>query len=123
MIKKTISFIDWKGQKQTRDYYFHLSKPEIVELDLEVGGLAKLSENISTNNDAKASPKLFDTLIRRSYGVISEDGMRHMKSKKITNAFIQSPAFEELYMELLSDPSGEKAIDFFTSVIPVEDIG
>lgn len=122
MLEKTITFTDFKGNVRTRQYYFHLSKPEIIELDVEVGGLQKFAEKISLDNDKRAAADLFNLLIRRSYGVVSEDGVQHVKSDEITRSFLQSPAYEVLYMELLQDPSGINAIDFFTSVIPVEEI-
>ena len=43
MLKKTITYTDFDDNERTEDFYFHLSKAEIAEMELsENGGLVKL---------------------------------------------------------------------------------
>ena len=38
MLKKTIPYIDLNGVERKEDFYFHLSKPEIVKMQTSVKG-------------------------------------------------------------------------------------
>ena len=42
MFEKTIKFLDFDENEREETFYFHLSKPEIIELELsKEGGLQK----------------------------------------------------------------------------------
>ena len=38
MFKKTITYTDFNGNERTEDFYFHLSKAELAEMDLSKAG-------------------------------------------------------------------------------------
>jgi hypothetical protein len=60
--------------------------------------------------------QVIDELIEKSYGVKSLDGKRFEKSEDITRAFKQTPAYDELFMELVTD--ADKAANFVNGILP-----
>lgn len=117
MIKKTITFIDYNGEKRTEDHYFHLSKAELAEMELsENGGFSKLVERIVQERDTKQMIAIFKELIMRSYGIKSLDGRRFEKSEEISRAFTQTEAYTELFLELVGDASAASA--FVNGIAP-----
>lgn len=119
MLKKTITYTNFNGEEIKEDFYFHLSKAEIMEMQLEEkGGFA---ERIQKIVDAKNVPeiiKVFKELILKAYGVKSEDGKRFIKSKELSEEFSQTQAYSDLFMELATD--AEAASAFINGIIPAE---
>lgn len=117
MIKKTISYTDYDGNQRTEDFYFNLSKPELIEMQTsEVGGLEKKIEKISKEQDIKKIIELMKDIIQRSYGVKSDDGKRFIKNQEILDDFMQSEAYSELFMELATDADAASA--FINGILP-----
>ena len=80
MLKKTITFEDYNGVKRTEDFYFNLSKAEVVEMEMSTsGGLAEMIQNIVKAEDSAAIIKIFKDLILKAYGEKSLDGKRFVK--------------------------------------------
>ena len=120
MLKKTITWKDYDGVQRTEDFYFNLSKPEVIELQTSFdGGLDKLIQNIVNAQDKKAIVDIFKKIITKSYGEKSADGKRFIKSEEISTAFTQTGAYEKLFMELAEDEN--KASEFINAVIPKMD--
>lgn len=117
MVKKTITYTDYNGVERTEDFYFNLTKAECAELQLTTeGGWAN---HVKTATDAKDEGKIvsfFKELLLKSYGIKSDDGRRFQKSKEISDAFAQTEAYSDLFMELANDD--KKAAEFFNGVIP-----
>ena len=64
MLKKTITFEDYNGVKRTEDFYFNLSKAEVVEMEMSTsGGLAEMIQNIVKAEDSAAIIKIFKDII------------------------------------------------------------
>lgn len=119
MIKKTIRYVDFNGVERTEDFYFNLSKAEIIEMNLNTeGGLKELIDKIMNAKDQLEIVKLFKLLIEKSYGVKSADGRKFMKSPEILADFEATQAYSDLYSELTTDP--EKAAEFFNGMMPAE---
>ncbi len=117
MYKKPITYTDYNGTEKTEDFYFNLNKAEIMEWEFsEVGGLKAKIERIVASESVPEIAKLFKEIIVKAYGVKSPDGKRFIKNDEVRDAFIQSEAYSELYMELAS--STEAATEFINSVIP-----
>ena len=38
MLKKTITYVDYNGTERTEDFYFNLTKAEILEMELSTEG-------------------------------------------------------------------------------------
>lgn len=117
MLKKTISYTDYDGNKRTEDFYFNLSKAECTEMELSHdGGLAKMINKIVSTQDSKRIIEVFKDLILRAYGEKSADGKRFMKSPEIRDSFAQTEAYSELFMELASN--AESAAAFVNGITP-----
>lgn len=117
MLKKTITFTDYNGIERTETHYFNLNKAELMTMQLKASGA--LDERIKKIVDAKDAPEImsfFEELLEKSYGVKSEDGRRFIKSKELYEEFVQSEAYPELFMELIS--SDTAASDFIKGILP-----
>ena len=53
MLKKTITYTDYNGTERTEDFYFNLTKAEILDMEMsEAGGLtAKLNRIIESKDN------------------------------------------------------------------------
>lgn len=119
MIKKTITYTDYNGVERTENFYFGLNKAEIMDMELGVtGGFRQLLQMIIDKQDIPKLIDAFKMLIKKSYGEKSPDGRRFIKSDELTQAFIQTEAYSELYMELLGD--AEKAAAFVNGIMPAD---
>ena len=80
MYKKTMKFVDFDGNERTEDFYFNLTKAELMEMEMSTtGGLAEAIKNIVAAQDAPSIIKIFKDLILKAYGEKSPDGKRFMK--------------------------------------------
>ena len=117
MLKRTISYEDYNGEKIDEVFYFNLSKPELIELEVEFkGGLAGAITSLTEANDNQGLFHLFKRIILLSYGQKSEDGKRFVKSDEIREAFTQSPAYEVLFVELSTNE--DAVVEFLKGVLP-----
>ena len=119
MIKKTITYTDYNGNERTENFYFGLNKAEIMDMELSVvGGMRQLLQMIIAKQDIPKIIDAFKKMIRMSYGEKSPDGRRFIKSEELTEAFVQTEAYSELYMELLGD--ADKAAEFINGIMPAD---
>lgn len=117
MLKKTITYEDYNGIERTEDFYFNLSKSEIMSWQLGVsGGLAELLSKIVNAKDIPELVEYFEELILRAYGEKSPDGKQFIKSDELATAFKQTPAYDMLYMELIE--SEDYASEFVKGILP-----
>ena len=127
MVKKSITYTDYNGEKQTDECYFNLSKAELLEMEMsEKGGFENFVKALIEEKDNKKIYELFKNLILMSYGQKSADGRSFIKKKMVDGQMIylrdefeQTEAFTELMMELIS--GGDEAMaKFINSLIPKE---
>lgn len=117
MLKKRIKYTDYDGNEREEDFYFNLSKAELVELELTTdGGLEQMIQKITDTRDMPKLIELFKRLILMSYGEKSENGKRFIKSKELSDAFAQTEAYSELFMELATDDKA--ASEFVNGIVP-----
>ena len=117
MLKKTIKFVDFNGNEREEDFFFNLTKSELLKMEMgESGGLTEKIKRIVAAQDAPAIMEVFEDLISRAYGEKSPDGKRFIKSKEISDAFMQTPAYDELFMEIATD--ADKASEFINAIVP-----
>lgn len=117
MLKKTITYEDFNGVERKEDFYFNLSKAEIMEMQFgTVGGLDVMLKKIIDAKDVKSIMDTFKMLILKAYGIKSDDGRRFIKSEEISKEFEQTEAYSILYMELASDDNA--AAEFVNGIIP-----
>lgn len=117
MFKKTITYTDYNGTERTEDFYFNLTKAELMEAELSAnGGLEAMLKKIVNSKDAPKIVEMFKKIILMSYGEKSDDGRRFIKNDEIREAFAQTEAYSELFMELSTD--AEKAAAFVNGIVP-----
>lgn len=117
MLKKTITYTDYDGLERTEEFRFNLTKAELVDMELTTAGtFSETMKRIIAEKDIIRIAKLFKELLLKSYGVKSDDGKRFIKSQELSEAFSQTEAYTDLYIELLSNP--EEAAKFFAEVAP-----
>jgi hypothetical protein len=117
VLKKTITYEDFNGETVSEDHFFHLSKAELVELEMsEQGGLSEALQRIIEAEDGKRIIAEFKNIILGSYGKRSADGKRFVKNSQLREEFESSEAYSTLFMELVTDT--DKASEFINGVIP-----
>lgn len=117
MLKKTMTYIDYNGVERTEDFYFNLTKAEIMEMQLGTeGGLVDYIEKIVAAKDTTSIVAIFKELILKSYGEKSADGRKFLKSKEISDSFSHTAAYADLYVELALDSS--EAAAFVNGIMP-----
>lgn len=117
MLKKTISYVDYDGNQRTEDFYFNLTKAELMEMQLsEAGGLKAKLERIMSTQDTVKLAEIFKEIILKAYGEKSDDGRRFIKNAELTESFTQTEAYSELYMELATDDVA--AANFINELMP-----
>lgn len=119
MITKTITYEDYNGVSRTEKFSFHLTKAELMEMELgTTGGLAEMMQKIVDAKEVPAIIKVFKDLLLKAYGVKSEDGRRFIKNEALREEFAQTEAYSQLFMELSTD--AEKAAAFVNGIMPAD---
>lgn len=117
MLKRTITYEDYDGNTRTEDFYFNLSKAELIEIETSVpGGVAAKLQKITDDKNGSEIIKIFKELILKAYGIKSEDGKRFIKSEEISKSFEETEAYSELFYELAVD--SDKAAAFVNGIMP-----
>jgi hypothetical protein len=119
MLKKTMKYVDYEGNERTETFHFNLSKGEIMEMQLsENGGYEKYIQRIIEAQDQKTLVALFKSLILKAYGEKSADGRRFIKSQELSDAFAQTEAYSDLFIELTTNTSAASA--FVNGIMPAD---
>lgn len=123
MIIKPITYTDYNGLTRTEEHCFHLSKGELMEMQVTTeGGLVEMLKRIVANHDYPTIYKTFKEIVLKAYGVKSPDGRRFMKvddhGVKLCHEFEETEAFSVLMMELATDDKA--AADFVNGLIPAD---
>lgn len=119
MLKQTRTYTDYNGVSRTEDFYFNLTQAEVTEMELSVdGGLVEMINRIVAAKDGKQIIALFKDIVLRAYGEKSPDGRRFIKNQEIRDAFAQTEAYSDLFMELATD--AQKAAEFVNGIVPAQ---
>ena len=117
MLVREIKYTNFNDEEVTETLMFNLSSVELVRLDAEYeGGLESYLNKITEERSPKGIMEFFEKVIKLAYGVKSEDGRTFIKNEELSESFMQSAAYDELFFELLSDET--TAIDFFNALVP-----
>lgn len=117
MLKKTFEYVDYNGNSRKEDHYFNLTEAEITEMELgTTGGFAEMIQNAVNAQDAPTVMRTFKDIILKSYGEKSPDGRRFIKSREISEAFAQTEAYNQLFMELVTD--ADACAKFVNGIVP-----
>jgi len=119
MLKKTITYTDFDGNERKEDFYFNLSKAEVMEMEMGIlGGMTEMIKRIVDAKDNKQIIEVFKAMVLKAHGIKSPDGRRFEKSQEIRDAFEQTEAYSVLFMELATN--AESATAFVNGIIPVK---
>lgn len=117
MLKRTMTYETFDGEQVTEDFYFNLTKAELMEMSLGTyGGLDKFIEKIVNTQDTPKIIELFKEIVLKSYGQKSDDGKRFIKSPELRDAFAQTNAYSDLFMTLSTD--ADEAAAFINGLVP-----
>lgn len=117
MLTKSITYTDYDGVERTENFMFNLTKAELAELNLTTeGGLQAVIQKIIDSRDIPELTKWFKKIVTMSYGEKSPDGRRFVKSPELTEEFLQTEAYSELFVELITDENAAAA--FINGIIP-----
>ena len=117
MLKKTMTTVDFGGTERTEDYYFNLTRAEIMEMELNTeGGFVQMINRITAAQSQLELAKLFKQILCKSYGVLSPDGRKFVKNEAVLADFMATQAYSDLYYKLASN--AEEAAACFEAILP-----
>lgn len=120
MHKRTITYPDYNGNTLTEDFYFNISRAEVIDMQMSVaGGYDEKIKKIIAANDQIEIYKMFKEFIANAYGVKSDDGKRFIKSKELTESFMQTEAYTVLITGFCTN--AKDGADFINAVLPNKD--
>ena len=120
MFVKLIRYQDFDGTEKTAECRFHLSKAELMKLNLRYGDVARKMEELEARKDNEAIFAMVEDVILTAYGekVMLPDGREvFLKDELRRQAFQSSEAFSELVMEMAMRK--EAVAEFVSGVVPM----
>lgn len=121
MLRQKIKYIDFDNNEVTEEFYFNLTRAEIVELQLSMPGeqglMGVLTEAVK-RQDANELIHYMKMLIGKSYGKRTADGKSFIKSDAFTEEFFSSEAYSELFMSFFGPDGGNLAAEFVNGLMP-----
>lgn len=119
MLKRTFKYEDLDGNQVEETLYFNLTKAEITEMELSMtGGLGEHINAIVKSLDGAQIIETFKMILLKAVGRRSEDGRRLYKSEEIQKDFLFSPAYDEMFMSLVTD--ADAAAEFIKAIVPAD---
>lgn len=122
MFTHTVKYKDFNDVEHTEVLHFHLSSPEMLDLQFNAevdGELDKFIEQGVRSGEGRKLWIIFKLLIVNSYGRRSEDGAKFIKRPEYTEDFLNSPAFEKFFeWVLLDSPDGKHGKEFYNAIMP-----
>ena len=116
MRKETITYTDYNGEVRSEDYYFNMSKADVMKLEMTTeGGMEGYINKIINERNQKEIVKLFCDIIEMSYGIKTLDG-GFDKDPAHFKKFKQTEAYSELFMKLATD--SDYAAEFINGIMP-----
>ena len=117
MIVRTMTYTDYNGEQRTEKFYFNLTAAEIAKLNFSrKNGLEEDIRKCIREGDTGGMISLLEEIVLMSYGERSEDGRQFIKSKELSRAFSQTPAYSDLFMSFFADENA--AANFLDELIP-----
>ena len=97
MLKKTIPYIDLNGVERKKVSISICQSRKLSRCRQALRAAMMQLKSIGAGADGGQIMEFFEDLIKKAYGVKSEDGRRFMKSEEISRSFMESPAYEILF--------------------------
>lgn len=119
MLTKAITYTDYNGNKKTKNFYFNLTKTDLARMELtNNAGMLETIKQMVNESDRKRIYELFESIVLNSVGEKSADGELFVKNDQIRENFINHPAYDVLFMELIQN---EKTMsDFINAILPAD---
>ena len=123
MLKYPITYTNFDGQEVTEDFYFNLTKAELMKMELSMpGGFANTIQKAIEASNMPVVLEAFEKLVLGAYGIKNEDGY-FLKTDpktgvKYADLFKDTEAYSELFMKIATDE--KEAAKFINSIIPSE---
>lgn len=123
MIKKTLEFKNFRGEKETGEFYFNMSEGELIKLQLsaidqKTESFQDKLNKIANGLQGRELVNVIDELVLGAYGIKSTDGKRFVKNDAILEEFTSSNAYSALIKELFTDAG--KLAEFVNGVVPAD---
>ncbi|ASR83338.1 hypothetical protein SEA_CATERPILLAR_41 [Arthrobacter phage Caterpillar] len=124
MIKKTLTFKNFRGETETEDFYFNMSEGELTlmqvrAIDQKNESFSDKLDKISKGLQGAELADVIEDLVLRSYGIKSSDGKKFRKNPDILEDFTSSGAYSVLITELFSI---EGSLTEFINLVVPEDL-
>ena len=116
MIKKIVKGTDFDGNDYEEEYFFHLTKGDLIDWAADDGGLVDRIMKISEETDPLKIIPMIKQILIRSYGIRTPDGKGFIKDPEAVKNFQYSDAFSELYTELSTN--ADAAAEFVNGILP-----
>jgi hypothetical protein len=117
MIKRTYKYKDYNDNEREETYYFDLRDDELVKLELGTrGGLSEKIKRLISTQDIPEIIKVFEDVVKMSYGEKSADGREFIKDPALTKSFMQTKGYSMLFMDFITKENF--ASDFFNELVP-----
>lgn len=120
MLRKEITYTDFEGVQQTKTFFFNLSRSELAKLELGSQGKGGLQASLQAIIDAGDNQRIleeFEKIVRMTYGIKTPDG-DFVKTKEVQDIFISGPAYDQMFIDFLTDPNAFSA--FINAVVPAD---
>lgn len=112
MYKFETEYTNYFGETRKKTVYFQLSRPEVLGFATTLpGGVTAGAQKLVESHDEFALFNNFEKMIALSYGEISQDGDRFVKSPELSKAFMETPVYQILFDKMITDK------DFLTAFI------
>ncbi len=127
MLKKTITFENFEGDQLSRDYYFSLTKAQILRMNLQnmvldengepdVNSFKEQLEAIIKSKSGRVIIDTFEDIIAKAYGERDPDGITFHRSEELSRRFMNTKAYDALFVELVTD--AKAAAEFVNGIMP-----
>lgn len=117
MLKKSITFYNFDGEEVTEEFYFNMTKAEIIKLELseDESFQARIERIQKPGTKGRDVLETFDMIIRQSYGVRTPEG-KFVKRPDHFEEFLASEAYSNLLFEISTN--AQKAAEFVNGIMP-----
>lgn len=118
MYTKSLTYTDFRGNTRTEDFYFNVTVLELMRwvnnLNLGTRTYSEFVNDMAMSGDSNGIMSSIEDLIHLSYGTPSEDGVQFIKSEQVQRRFFESNAYQELFVQLVTDPKARN--EFFDGI-------
>lgn len=119
MIKQTITYTDFNDVTHTEDFWFHLDKADLLEMQaMRSGGMKAYMEDLIKSDDKLEILRIFRMFILKSVGKRSEDGRRFHRTDDIRAEFEETNAYQEFLFYLANN--ADEAAKFLEGLMPAD---